>query len=100
MPGASTIDASIHAHVDKAGAADLRGRATTALRDAREACGPVSRVNDWPVSRVTHWLVAAVFLAVLAIGLGIGHLPLERATWGVLHGWHKALGTPILVHGP
>lgn len=60
------------------------------LRDSPHQYGPVSRLN--------HWLMAALVLAMLALGLYFPDLPpgAERSFWRTLHIALGTLGVPLL----
>lgn len=50
----------------------------------------------WPLI-VLHWLMAVMILLMLASGLVIGTLELERAQKFQLMQWHKSLGVWVLI---
>lgn len=64
---------------------------TATLSDSSTTYGLVSRLN--------HWIVAAAMIGMLLSGLTMAYGPIERETVFAIMGWHKAIGTLVLVYG-
>lgn len=49
------------------------------------------------VAIILHWVMAAAFLLMLASGLSMEYLPMEKSLKFNMYQWHKSLGVLLLV---